>query len=67
MAERNGSNWLRFDIGHEASAAYSGLEFFWPLTIAQSHAGAATILVDEFDARHFQRSSELRSSVVGTP
>jgi hypothetical protein len=27
---------------------------FWPLAIAQSHTRAATVLVDELDAGHFQ-------------
>ena len=35
---------------------------FWllqPLALAQAHAGAAAVFVDEFDARFFKRSSDL--------
>ena len=34
----------------------------WPLTIAESHARAAAVLVNEFDAGHFARSSLARSA-----
>src|SRR5665811_1192897 len=27
---------------------------FWPLTVAQAHSWATTVLVDEFDAREFK-------------
>ena len=32
---------------------------FQPLALAQAHAGASAVLVDEFDARFFKRSSDL--------
>jgi hypothetical protein len=35
----------------------------WPLTIAESHTRTAAVLVDEFDARHFARSSLDRSAI----
>jgi hypothetical protein len=47
----------------QADGALFGL--FWPLTVAQAHSWATTVLVDEFDAGGFQMYGTPASKVEG--